>query len=102
MNRVRITQFNPLLLEVGELEFPEGVAVDFPPLDLKIMDLSMGGIMPGAGVIAKDAALITQYINTPGATLTISQVIEMLLRLQGDFFEAWKAASVALKEKSIL
>lgn len=102
MNRVRITQFNPILLEVGDLEFPEGVAIDFPPLDLKVMDLSMGGIMPGAGVIAKDAALMTQYIKAPGATLTISQVIEMLLKLQDDFFEAWKAASVALNEKSIL
>jgi hypothetical protein len=102
MKRVRITQFNPLLLEVGDMEFPEGVIIDFPPCDIMLADLSMGGIMPGAGLVAKDGVELSQEIPTPGNALSVGDVVDLVLKLQDQFFAAWSAAQGVLSKKAVL
>lgn len=60
---IKILQFDPLRLELPTVKEGKRFSIVLPPVHVKVLDLSMGGLIEGNPHIGADAELFECYAN---------------------------------------
>ena len=91
-----IEGFDPLRLQMpAEMRLTDQVRVRLPPVHVKLVDLSLGGLVPDAPHIGLDAPVTDITIILPEPT-TVGEIVNTLIASAGAWQALWLASQRAL------
>lgn len=94
---IYILSFDPLRLELPPvMAFSNTARIRLPPVKLKLLDLSLGGLLDDAPSIATEAPVTDVCIDFAGATLKVGEVVDLIVASVDNFRRVWQAAQEAL------
>ena len=94
---IHILSFDPLRLELPPVAaFSNTARIRLPPVRLKLLDLSLGGLLEGAPAVGAEAPVTDVCIDFDGATLKIGEVVDIIVASVDNFRQVWQAAQGAL------
>ncbi len=93
---ITIEGFDPLRLELPAVTgLSTEVRVRLPPVHVKLVDLSLGGLVPDAPHIGLDAPMTDITILLPEPT-TVGEIVNTLIASAGAWQALWLASQRAL------
>lgn len=99
---IHILSFNPLRLELpADQQVVGDVAIRLPPVHLRVLDLDLGGAIPGSPHIGADTPLwdITFKVTKP---IPLSKLVELVTTKAPSFEAVWKEAQSILDQEAPL
>lgn len=99
---IHILSFDPLRLELPSTQKVVGeVAIRLPPVHLRLLDLSMGGIIDGSPHVGADTPLwdITFNVAKP---IPLSKLVDLVTTKADHFKAVWQEAQNVLDETAPL
>jgi hypothetical protein len=91
-----IEGFEPLRLTLpADVDLVGEVQVQLPPVHVKLVDLSLGGLVPDAPHIGLDAPMTDITIILPEPT-TVGEIVNTLIASAGAWQALWLASQRAL------
>lgn len=94
---IRIDSFDPLQITFPDRPITGPVAIILPPMDLKLIDLSMGGSIPGA-YIGSRAPVASVNIDLGSHVMSAGDMTEFISRSRAALKEAWQLYQAGLNE----
>lgn len=89
-NEVRILSFDPLTIAMPRQDvFVGNVTLRMPAIHLKIYDLSMGDLLPGAH-IGSDTELFVWHMELGEPGITAEKMMAFIYAAQDEFRKAWQ------------
>ena len=102
MIEVSILSFEPLTVAMPEVEmFVGDVHIALPDVHVKIYDLSMGGILPGAH-LGSDSQLFGLNLSLQEPGITTVQMYEFIREARKELAEMWRIVQNTLDEHGAL
>jgi hypothetical protein len=90
MIEVSIASFEPFSMTLPTEQVIVGeVKIILPAVHLKVYDLSMGGLLPGAHIGADDR-IASVSITLPGPGVSLGEFVEFINRGRDDLREIWR------------
>lgn len=97
-----IKSFHPLSITLPEGDTLQGkVRVVLPPLHVQVVDLSMGGIIPGSPHLGSDAPLVGYNVEFEEA-VDLGPFMQFVIKSADLFEQIWKAYQGEFDKKGAL
>lgn len=91
-----IESFDPLRMELpGTAEVDGEIHVQLPPVHVKLVDLSLGGLLDDAPHIGMDAPMTRIKIELSEPS-TVGEIVNMLIHSKDAWQALWRASQKAL------
>jgi len=98
---VKINSFEPLQVELPEkLIIP--LRLILPTLKIKLYDLSMGGLLPGAAIVSDGQFFSLDMTGEEGTELELGKFMEFVRKSLPQLKEMHKLAQEKMNEKALL
>lgn len=99
---ISITGFEPLQIAVPKCkQFVGTVRIELPAVHLKVYDLSLAGLLPGAHIGA-DASILALTLNLAEPGITDADMMKFIIEAQEELAAAWRAAQQFLDDRGAL
>lgn len=103
---ISVTSFDPLVMQLpAAAQVANILVIKLPALHLKVFDLSMGGIVPGAPHIGADAQMLEVTITTKNPEddpFTLGWSVNYIADSLETLKEAWKIAQDLINAQGAL
>jgi hypothetical protein len=99
---VSITSFDPLTVAWPAVDrFVGDVTISLPAVHVRMYDLSLGGLLPGAH-IGGDGQLFGLTVTLPEPGLTVGQMSQFIHDARAELREVWRVYQAGLDKRGAL
>ena len=100
---IKITAFDPLKLELPTTPIVTGaIHLALPQLHVKVLDFSMGGIIPDGPYLGGDVEALGLDFDLGDSEVTLGELVQFIHTVLPQLKEMWRIAQVEFDRRFLL